>query len=458
MVRSISGSLDDEETGTTAKFDLRSLHGFVGGDLSRVPYLSPFGALLRLARLNQFTRTDFYAAFDIRLVSSEDLAKVLAFSERRLDSFSVAIGVDAGQREGWKFNEWLPFHGDVPDSRSRWEVRACIPCLREGFHTWLFQMPWTTRCPWHGTPLNRACPNCGRSFALSFKQGAQLLRCECGIDFFDRRVALRADASHNNARDSALAAYLAWAKDSRTKRRLICPLIGSESGNVLIGLANAPSGIAAAERPPSQRFRSEGRRALSVDARHELMLLSSQVEAETGTVLEVPLEWVPPLRAIATGIARHVPPGTLFPVEAEQSIAEGAISAGSNSEHVDMPYLPVQTTGEKAYVYGNCIPRPSLVALNHLLLATEFSWHDEISASHVFRAAQALVLRAYADGLRILLDRYIAALHSHPRLQPWEHVPWIVVTAEADRVSAIHIEWTRERADHLHPSPSRPSQ
>lgn len=40
-------------------------------------------------------------------------------------------------------------------------IRFCSDCLRGGYHTLLFQLPWWVRCPIHGCLLLRTCPTCG---------------------------------------------------------------------------------------------------------------------------------------------------------------------------------------------------------------------------------------------------------------------------------------------------------
>ena len=435
-------------TDGSSRILLSSLGGFVGGNLSKTPFLSPFGALLKLTRLNQFSRKETFAAFGFRLLSREDPSQVFAFSSKRLSSFSHAIGVEPEVQPGWQLVDWLPFQGDVSSAwKDSWRTRLCLACAREGFHAWLFQLPWVTRCLWHGTRLVDACPACHRPLAAGFSKGQPLLRCECGVDLFDRRTALMADPFPNRERDRALAEYLDWASTSYTTHYLLPPAKQSRAALALAALVN--DGVAETQRGASQvhmfHLRYGHTHATSTAGqRSDLVMLGKQFEGNKSSIAELPLSMVKPMRKIARSIATRTPPASLCPAEAKRFIADGLVATKLGAARADILYLPVQTGGDRSYVFTNSLPPSALAVTGDFIQLTREKWADDASASQVHAALRSLIFRAYADGLRIVLSRYVPELYDHPKLTPREHVPWVMVTIDSVGVSEIRIAWTRE--------------
>src|SRR6185437_6696656 len=427
---------------------LSSLGGFIGGNLTKTPYLSPFGALLKLTRLNQFSRKETFAAFGFRLLSREDPSQVLAFSTKRLSSFSSALGIEPDARPGWRLANWLPFQGDATSAwKDSWRTRLCLACAREGFHAWLFQLPWVARCPWHGTRLVNECPSCHRPLAAGFSKGRPLLRCECGVDLFDRRTTLMADPFQNRERDRALAEYLDWASASRTTHYLLPPAKQSHASLALAALVSASDGVAqplGTSQAHTFRPRCGLTRAPCTNKHRDLAMLGKQFEGKKSSIAELPSSMVRPMRKIARGIATRIPPGSLFPAEAKKFVSDGMIATKDGAARADILYLPVQTGGDRSYLFTNSLPPSSLTAIGDLIQLTRAMWTDEASAGQIHAALRSLIFRAYADGLRIVLSRYVPELYDHPRLAPWEHVPWVMVNIDSVGVSEIRIAWTCE--------------
>lgn len=427
---------------------LSSLDGFVGGNLKKTPYLSPFGALLKLTRLNQFSRKETFAAFGFRLLSREDPSQVLAFSTKRLSSFSNAIGIEPETQPGWRLASWLPFQGDVTSAwKDSWRTRLCLACAREGFHAWLFQLPWVAHCPWHGTRLVDECPSCHRPLAAGFSRGRPLLRCECGVDLFDRRTTLMADPFPNRKRDRALAEYLDWACASRTTHYLLRPAIQPHAGLALAALVN--DGVAEPQRGANLVHTIHPRHSLThanntVFQHWDLVMLGKQFGGKKSSIAELPLSMVEPMRKIARSIATRIPPGSLFPAEAKKFVSDGMIATKDGAARADILYLPVQTGGDRSYLFTNSLPPSSLAMIGDLIQLTREKWVDKASTGQIHAALRSLIFRAYADGLRIVLSRYVPELYDHSRLTPREHVPWVMVTMDSVGVSEVRIVWTRE--------------
>jgi hypothetical protein len=59
--------------------------------------------------------------------------------------------------------------------------RYCEPCLREGFHSTLFQIEGLIKCPRHGVPLRSQCLHCGsRTMRLALQKLSFLAPFHCG--------------------------------------------------------------------------------------------------------------------------------------------------------------------------------------------------------------------------------------------------------------------------------------
>lgn len=74
-------------------------------------------------------------------------------------------------------------------------IRFCSDCLRGGYHTLLFQLPWWTRCPLHGCVLLRTCPACGGALnGLRFRgQPAVAFQCsQCSQDLMSTGAIIAA--------------------------------------------------------------------------------------------------------------------------------------------------------------------------------------------------------------------------------------------------------------------------
>lgn len=439
--------ISDFQGGYHPEFSFKVLHGFVGGDLQHDRYLSPFGALLKLTRLNQLRRGDIHAAFGFNLIKEEDPASVLAFSAKRLAAFSAAIGINPHARPGWQVGDWLPFEGYDPWKKRPWRARLCLSCAREGYHSWLFQMPWVTCCPWHGTPLVEACPSCWRPFTQSFSRGTPLLQCECGIDFFSRHAALRSHTHDHPGRDRSIGRLLAWAQQCRSTHHLVAPPHQAHMNLALKDLCRPPvhANDTLQQGLHSQTIRNKwlGNPTCISDLR----ALMTQLEKDRTSLVEVPMAWVAGMQAIAYGLCRRAPPGSFCPAEAKRLVVDGVVVTRNRAAHAEIMYLPVQVSGNHAFLMTNSLPKGPLAVVADLLTYTRNQWNDPITAASALKAAQAIVLRAYADGLRIILGRHIPDLYSHSHRVPGEHMPWVTVSHDMLGVTNITVIWTKEPLD-----------
>ena len=203
---------------TTAPHQKASL---IGSEMDSVPYLSPFGRLYRLSRLNSIWLNQFpymfgipaplqYALLTGGRVPWEDLH---AWDENSLTE-------DSRIRCEWR--DWYPYKNGIID-RTPAKLRGCPACFSYGYHTMLHQLPWIISCPWHRERLIDAC-SCGRNLMpTSRKCGAvQLLACPCGKDYYDRSSALLGmERFPTSEVRHYIDAHLSFSRDERTRTSLI---------------------------------------------------------------------------------------------------------------------------------------------------------------------------------------------------------------------------------------------
>lgn len=160
----------------------------IGEDFSPFPYLSPFGRLYRLARLNGIW------SHQLRQVFNTPPPVLAGLREghvpwRELYAWEAAMGNRQGDAllpHGWE--DWHPYRhrSDIQSS----QLRGCRTCLAYGYHTMLHQLPWIARCPWHEETLTDSCL-CGQPLLKASRgRNTRLLACECGVDHYERSKGL----------------------------------------------------------------------------------------------------------------------------------------------------------------------------------------------------------------------------------------------------------------------------
>lgn len=170
-----------------------SLHyqktSLIGSNLYSVPYLSPFGRLYRLSRLNGLWLHQFPHMFGIPPLLQHMLRIGGGVPWEALYAWDAASSTQVAHFQStWR--DWYPYRNGT-DGESATKLRGCPVCFAYGYHTMLHQLPWISSCPWHREPLVDSCI-CGRNLLprVQGKTKAMLLACVCGKDHFDRSKAL----------------------------------------------------------------------------------------------------------------------------------------------------------------------------------------------------------------------------------------------------------------------------
>ena len=427
---------------------------FVGDDFSWLPGISAYGALLRTARLNHLHRGVFFAAFGLRTTRHDEISNVLTFSTTRKQSLALALGVNDKERALWDVSAWLPFSGNLDWESLPWGPRICPCCARLGYHTLLFQLPWIARCPWHGSLLIRHCRGCGRSLSLAWE--VVPMRCACGIDSVNVREACRHRQSH--LKDMALWVdnYLNWAATARSTSHLVHTSNTDASNWEALGQL--------IEMPASLRARC-GNTEINSHHLHERNLSFPKEESPTcdATVLRLLLD-VPV--AIDGVIELPRPIWSAFRdvgYELAGKLPEAALSNGEllrfmdGSRRTTMPtatknradsssilFLPVQIGGERGFLYVNAIAKAVRDVAHRLGRHLK---DFEGPQGRVPYVGALILLRGYAEGMRVVLSRFVPALFEMKRDRPHLTVPWVLLKQKLDQTVQVKIVWAKRNDD-----------
>jgi len=447
-----------ESSKTEAQTDVaRRICGrFVGGNFSGLPGMSAYGALLRTARLNHLGRTEFFAAYRLRTTRRDELSRVLTFSEKRKEELAVALGINERERDLWDITEWLPFSGNFDWESLSWEPRICPCCARLGYHTLLFQLPWVARCPWHGANLIRYCRYCTRPFSAA--SSSILLKCQCGVDYVDVREACRHRQSHLRGMTQWITTYLNWASAAREANYLVhTPKLEVSNWDALGQLIEMPAvlqarcGYARTERVRlhERKLSIYDRVNPSIGTLGPKFLLG--VPVDTDGVMELPAPAWSAFRHVGYELAEKLPEATFSDGELLRFFAGSRrpalrFAATHRSSNVDILFLPVQVGGKRGFLYVNAMAkavRDVVHRLGSYLESAPNNWDLPV------RAGMLLLLRAYAEGMRVVLSRFFPDLLKMQRDRPHLTLPWVLMQRQAGQTIEAKIVWTL-RSDDCH--------
>lgn len=447
--------------------------GLVSSRLGQQDGLSAFGALLHLARLNHFHGPDFRAAFGLHFQYRDDLSKHLAFSAKNQARLAVAAAIPAEAKALWSVEPWQPYAGDGLWTNLPWSLRACPSCLRFGYHSNLFQMPWMVQCPWHRTQLITACRKCGRSLLDGFRQGLDLMRCPCGIDSVNERAVLTGDP-HHLERAEFVFSYLSWARSERECTTLLCPEQYDPGGiDALAALWSLPICLERwrhcfVARPVNVHMDRPRRRATeSICDRSfkDMVRCANSLWPRQAGMADLPARFLQPLMGVTSQIASPIPATCLTTREREALALEPTVSGVSMPSRTELLLLPVQRAANSLYLDVRVLHRAAYLVIGNLgwyLVTNDPAREHPASGSHqlLLAAIQRTLCRAYADGFKHVLGRHIPALYDQPRMRSGPRLPWVLVKRDAFGAVDVVVAWSpRQPWDYQSSAvPLRPSR
>ena len=345
---------------------------FVGDDFSDFRHPSLFGAFCMVVRLNHLRPQDYMAAFGLRVRREDDLSRILTFSKSRMESVRRALGLTltAGELE-----PWLPFRCDVRLFEQKWIFRYCLSCLRVGYHTLLHQLPWISRCPWHGDQLRTDCRRCGRRMTIDGTSGRRLLQCECGFEVLNESCAVAGDRQLVAQSEPYLESYLTWASGRRSRWRLFSPQSIATNVSVLRELVRLPAALAFRSQDPVGLCRnhfgslSEAQAPFGVDDLKSAVAKMSTLAEDDINMVEVPKHLERSFIRVGCDLANHLPHGALSSTEMTLFFdgavrqSSGIFKPAQRKSIQDISWLPTRLVGNRRFLSLSCIdPKATRVA------------------------------------------------------------------------------------------------
>ncbi len=438
---------------------------FVGAPFDRWPYISGIGAFLRVTRLNRYERGDYRFAFGISVRHVDDLNHVMTFSVKRKEQLSAALDVPPMTRTFWDYGHWLPFQCDEALVQAKHHFRYCPQCLNYGYHSLLHQLPWMHRCPWHGDGLRTTCLKCRRPMRLDGLSFGWLGTCKCGFDHVIEKCAVRGFNAPLQV-ERFCSMYLHWAETQRNRTRLVGPSPHARSMSVLDTAFVLPTSLAwRTDRPETDphivhrtvaRPEPESRRATE-DLFAALTRLESLGDSQSA-MIEATGRLAVRIASAACRLARELPPNSLSDTEMTLFLEPAGVDADRSfvparrKSILEIRSLPLTVVGCRSYLDLHCIAKVTRQVGLSILRLHWPGWpvkrpaptREETEDLQVcLSAIQELVARSYAEGIRVVMGRYMPDLYRPGRNRPHLSEPWVLLRKEAGSRLEIEIFWAR---------------
>lgn len=429
---------------------------FVGGDISDAPYISDFGAFIRIVRLNRLRPQDYFAAFGMRVRRRDDLSAVLTFSHARQAQFWGALGVSPPPTAA--LGPWIPAKGVASVLERGWRFRFCPECLRQAYHCNLMQMPWIEQCPVHRVPLRTTCPRCSALVNTTGESGGWLLACDCGNDLVDERLASRGNYLILPKVQKSIWPYLDWSLQALAQNRVIAPPQASDL-TPLAQIMDFPlrfsqdNGASNANKPHLRELKTP--RCVSLHDTTSARIRLEALAASDPGIVEMPNAMLGSFRSTARTLIRSLPERALsrgelalfmgFGIDVDDMLATPA----PRRAFIDIAYLPPHRVAGKYFLSFHAIDKVASHAAHSVMeqvLGAEYGTKVKLGAAEADVAlalltVEAILLRAYSEGMRTVLARYVRGMASNRRTRPRLSAPWILLRTDSGRLSSTRVGW-----------------
>lgn len=438
---------------------------FVGAQFDHLPFVSGTGAFVRVSRLNRYQAKDYRFAFGMSVRRHDDLNYVMTFSALRKEQLANALRIPEHVVQQWDLGRWMPFQCDAGVLAAQHHFRFCPECLRFGYHTLLHQLPWISRCPWHGAQLRTECLRCGHLLRLDGLHGSWLGTCHCGYDHVHEPSAVRGFPSTTQMEQVCIS-YLAWALQSREHTQLFAPSPKVHSIAVLKDAFDLPIALrhradAQAGQPKLHRVsaRPEPAPRSGTEDAHSVLAKLEGLGDSRAAMIEAPGRLAVRISTAAVQLARKLPPAslsdaemTLF-LEPTGAAADPDFVPASRKSILEIRSLPLAMVGHRAYLDLHCI---SPVA-RHMAYAVWRAVGGErildvgqpalpdglLDLQTGLSAVNELVARGYAEGIRIAIGHHLPDLYRTGRNRPHLSEPWVLIRRAPGQPLRIEIVWAR---------------
>lgn len=413
--------------------------------LAEIYGISPFGFVVQGLRLNCLLPPDAFCTLGVRLTYGEDWSQRLCRSERLQSKLLAKLPSASVLTEMWLLDRWQAFgQGHIG-----WRpvLTACPECLKSGYHSMLFQMPWVNRCPWHRTPLTTRCTSCSKPLWQSIARDTSPLVCECGLDPVSVEAILHEPIGLIERRRKILNRYIAWALASRARREVFG--LGEDqiewdvSSAKLLGTRLAWHDAPTISREVLTRLSMVHHPSRPRGARRRENL--ARVASETGLAkdffLELPRSVEKSMKRVCASIASKFPPDAFS--ERERACL-GITDTSSSAERRSRPsviLLTVYRVKDRLFFDGRILPKSVQAVLREICIALTKRPNDDRRVDGYLRAYERILSRGYAGAAYHTLSKL--ALSSTPVTAAfWRPV---VMIRRRKAASKLTILWLRDR-------------
>jgi hypothetical protein len=262
---------------------------------------------------------------------------------------------------------------------------------------------------------------------------------------------------------SFIERYLNWAAEQRTQCVLIPPEGATTSFEVMRDTIVLPRTLR--ECCQETRLMSSTNQSLTLKRQsvlapgiHDLpsaLAKWSSLRQEVAT-LDLPLQVVPGFVDIACRIANRLPPESLS--DAEMSLffdrlerqPDRSFKPAKRASHTEIRFLPPFFIGEMRFIHRSTLSKTASQAASRLLAlgvgeAVPDDPHQDASQHLLLCALASILKRAYAEGMRVVLSRYIPSLFDSKRERPRLTEPWILARKVGQQLEAVTIVWAKRK-------------
>lgn len=413
----------------------------IGEDLSAFPFISAFGAIARLSRLNVVRRRGFRELFGITVPAAMPLHRLLSFSAVRRARLAERIHVSPELTQSWSPAWWTPFAGAEVWKHANWPLRVCPACARWGYHCEWFQMPWVTHCPWHRIALIDRCL-CGKRLGYLTTADALAWKCSCGRDLYRFARITHASRFPTEMCRGHLQAWATWAAHERGHSHLIAPMASAEP--------DLDGHLARLVRPQADRVTGVARTHVWIG--HDTTRCPAPSASLTPyekpfrTLLPVARRLIGAMDRVTVDVVGKLFPADLTAAEWQAFRLDPSVlptPTARRASETEVLFLPARHAPDGGgWVDTSAVSAPALSAVESLVHWSR-SAGSHIQLDLVWRAVWQLLLRGYAEGVRRTLGRLVPDLFLRlPTLLPRHALPALLIRTPVGERPSITIVWT----------------
>ncbi|KAF1709759.1 hypothetical protein CSC70_08650 [Pseudoxanthomonas kalamensis DSM 18571] len=420
---------------TIAHRDFAELHG-----------ISPLGLVVQGLRINCLLPVDAFCTMGVRLTYGEDWSQRLCLSKRLKAALLTMLPAASVLAPMWEPEHWQAFG----DGHRHWRpmLTACPECLKSGYHSMLFQIPWVDRCPWHRVSLTTQCTTCSKPLWQSIARDTPPLLCECGHDPVSAEAMLHEPGELIERRRTSLTRYMVWALASRARRDVFGlrddPRAWDVLGTRLLGTRLAWHESGTPNRKVLARTSTVHHPAPlpSGECHEDLARIASETSQAKDFFLELPVSVEKSMRRVSASIASKFPPDTF--TERERvflGITTGSATPAERQPRPSVILLAAYRVKDRLFFDGRILSKSVQAVLQEICLALAEQPGDQSRIGGYLRAYERILSRGYAGAAYHALSK-LASPSSPSTAAFWRPV---VMVRRRKQTSRLTILWLRDR-------------